>query len=148
MVLVMPSQRFTGNAVAHASPDQVWERLNLGATWEAISGVDRVLDEKHDASGRLIGFKFHSTAVGKQYLGTASPGPREEGHYLVWNIQTSEIKGAVTVSLRSLGGQTGIDVIMHVESVSMMASFAFPMIAATIAKGFQETVDNFAAGLA
>lgn len=143
----MPSQTFTGSATANASPSQVWERLNLGATWEAISGVDRVLDDIHDASGSLVGFKFHSTAVGRQYLGTASPGPREEGRFLVWNIQTSEIKGTVTVSLRPLGEQTGIDVVMHVESVSMMASFAFPMIAAAIAKGFQETVDNFAAGL-
>ncbi len=146
-MLVVPSKTFTGSAIANASPGQIWERLNLGATWEAISGVDKVLDEVHDASGRLVGFKFQSTAAGKQYVGTASPGPREEGRSLVWNIQTSEIKGSVAVSLRPLGETTDINVTMQVESVSMMASFGFPFIAAAISNGFQETVDNFAAGL-
>ncbi len=122
----------------------VWDRLQVPATWEGISGVDSVFEPRHDESGQLVGFKFHSTAVGRQYEGTATPGSREHQTSLTWDIATSEIKGWVRVDLQPLDDRTRIDVSMHVESVSMMASFGFRFIAAAIANGFQETADHFA----
>ncbi len=139
----MRGKTFTASAPTTASVGEVWDRLQIPETWEGISGVDSVFEPRHDESGQLIGFKFHSTAVGRQYEGTASPGPREHESSLTWDIATSEIKGWVRVDLRPDNG-TRIEVTMHVESVSMMASFGFRFIAAAIANGFQETADHFA----
>jgi carbon monoxide dehydrogenase subunit G len=125
----------------------VWERLQVAATWEGISGVDSVFEPRHDESGQLAGFKFHSTAAGRQYAGVARPGPREREVSLTWDIATSEIKGWVRVDLQPLDAGTRVEVTMHVESISMMASFGFPFIASAIANGFQQTVDHFAAGM-
>jgi hypothetical protein len=112
----VPGQTFTANAPTTASPANVWARLQVPATWEGISGVDR-------------------------------PGPREHEVSLTWDIATSEIKGWVRVDLQPLNAGTRVEVTMHVESISMMASFGFPFIASAIANGFQQTVEHFAAGM-
>jgi hypothetical protein len=46
-----------------------------------------------------------------------------------------------------LDAGTRVEVTMHLESVSMMASLGFPFIASAIANGFQQTVDHFADGM-
>lgn len=143
----MPGQTFTGHSVVRAATPEIWDALDQAATWEGITGVDRVYDESRDESGRLAGFRFDSTAAGRKYIGTAKPGPRVEGKSLSWDIATSEIKGRVTVDLAGEGEDTRIDVTMRVESVSMMASLGFPMIASLIGNGFQKSVDDFAASL-
>jgi carbon monoxide dehydrogenase subunit G len=143
----MPSQTFTGLATTDASPQAVWDALDKAKTWEGISGVDDVFDELRDSEGRLTGFKFRSTAGGREYVGTATPGERVEMRVLTWIIATSEIRGSIQVQIEEAGAGTRIDVTMSVESVSMMASFGFPIISRVIGNGFQETVDNFASNL-
>lgn len=140
----MPGQIFTARASTTASIGEVWNRLQVPATWEGVSGVDSVFEPRHDEAGQLVGFKFHSTAAGRQYEGTATPGPREHESYLTWDIATSEIKGWVRVDLKPLDNGTRIEVKMHVEAVSMMASVGFVFIASAIANGFRETADHFA----
>lgn len=140
----MPGQTFTASASTNAFAGEVWNWLQVPATWEAISGVDSVYEPRHDESGQLVGFKFDSTAAGRQYVGTATPGPREHESSLTWDIATSEIKGWVRVDLQPLDTGTRIEVTMHVEAVSIMASFGFRFIASAIANGFQETADQFA----
>ncbi|MEX1092628.1 MAG: SRPBCC family protein [Acidimicrobiia bacterium] len=140
----MPGQTFTASASTTASIGDVWNRLQVPETWEGISGVDSVFEPRHDVAGQLVGFKFHSTAAGRQYEGTATPGPREHESSLTWDIATSEIKGWVRVDLQPLDNGTRIEVTMHVEAVSIIASFGFPLIAAAIANGFQGTADHFA----
>lgn len=143
----MTGQTFTASASAAASAGKVWDRLQVPETWEGISGVDSVFEPRHDESGQLVGFKFNSTAAGRRYEGTATPGPREHEASLTWDIATSEIRGWVRVDLHPDDAGTRIQVTMHVEAVSMMASFGFPFISAAIASGFQETADHFAAGM-
>jgi carbon monoxide dehydrogenase subunit G len=140
----VPGQTFTASASTTATVDEVWNRLQAPETWESISGVDSVFEPRHNESGQLVGFKFTSTAAGRRYEGTATPGPREHEASLTWDIATSEIKGWVRVDLHPDDTVTRIKVTMHVEAVSMMASFGFPFIAAAIANGFQETADHFA----
>lgn len=143
----MPDQTFTASASTTASVGQVWNRLQVPGTWEGISGVDSVFEPRHDESGQLVGFKFTSTAAGRQFVGTATPGKRDHESSLTWDIATSEIRGWVRVALQPFDNGTRIEVTMHVEAVSMMASFGFRFIAAAIANGFQETADDFAAGM-
>jgi carbon monoxide dehydrogenase subunit G len=140
----MPGQTFTASASTRATVGAVWDRLQVPETWEGISGVDSVFEPRHDESGQLVGFKFTSTAAGRRYEGTATPGPTEHEASLTWDIATSEIKGWVRVDVHPDDTVTRIQVTMHVEAVSMMASFGFPFIAAAIANGFQETADHFA----
>lgn len=140
----MPGQTFTASASTTAPIGDVWNRLQVPETWEGISGVDSVFEPRHDEPGQLVGFKFHSTAAGRQYEGSATPGPREHESSLTWDIATSEIEGWVRVDLQPLDNGTRIDVTMHVEAVSMMASFGFFLIASAIANGFQETANHFA----
>jgi carbon monoxide dehydrogenase subunit G len=140
----VPGQTFTASASTTATVEEVWNRLQAPETWESISGVDSVFEPRHNESGQLVGFKFTSTAAGRRYEGTATPGRREHEASLTWDIATSEIKGWVRVDLHPDDAGTRIQVTMHVEAVSMMASFGFPFIAAAIANGFQETADHFA----
>lgn len=143
----MAGQQFRGSAVATADLDSVWEQFDHPSTWQGIPGVDRVYDAVLGDGGQLVGFKFDSTAVGRTYVGTATPGPRERGDTLTWEIQTSEIGGRVVVTTEVAGDGTRIDVLLDVAPISMMASLAFPLIAGSIANGFQETVNEFAASL-
>lgn len=141
----MPSQTFTASATTSAPSDTVWKHLDRSETWEGITGVDEVFDEVRGQNGQLERFKFYTALGGKRYAGTASPGARDEGRSLIWNIETPEIRGAITVALES-SESTLVKVTMRVESVSVMATMAFPFIAAAIGNGFQATVDDFVAG--
>ena len=142
----MPSQSFSARSKTVSSPPEVWARLQVPATWEAISGVEAVENAEYDGS-ELVGFTFHSTAGGRRYEGTAKPGQRAQNETLEWLIATSEIKGSVQVDIEPSPPGSDIVVSMRVESVSMMATFGFPLIAAAIASGFQEAADEFASRL-
>ncbi|HEY5890427.1 MAG TPA: SRPBCC family protein [Acidimicrobiia bacterium] len=143
----MAGQQFRGSAVTTAELDSVWGQFDDPRSWEGIPGVDRVYDAVRDEGGQLVGFTFDSTAVGRTYVGTATPGPREHGKSLIWEIKTSEIGGRLSVTTEIVPGGCRIDVLLDVAPVSMMASLAFPLIAGTISNGFQETIDDFAEAL-
>lgn len=142
----MPADTFTASSTTAVPVDRAWQRLQVPETWEAITGVDDVVLPRFDGDD-LVGFDFHSTAAGRRYRGTARPGPRTEQRSLQWDIATPDLRGWVKVDLAPTDGGTGIEVTMRVESVSVMASLGFPLIAGAIAGGFQETVDTFARGL-
>lgn len=143
----VPSQTFEASATTSASPSAIWEQFQIPSTWEGITGVDEVLEPELD-DDRLTGFEFASTAAGKRYIGRARLGESSPGESLKWDITTTEIRGWIRVDLAREADGTRISVAMRVESVSVMAAFGFPLIAGAIASGFQETVDEFAAGLA
>ncbi len=143
----MAGQQFRGSAVTTAALDSVWVQFDDPSTWQGIPGVDRVYGDVRNEAGELTGFKFDSTAVGRIYVGTATPGTREHGNALGWKIKTSEIVGRVIVTTEALPDGTRIDVLLEVAPISMMASLAFPLIAGSISNGFQETVNDFAASL-
>lgn len=139
----MPGQTFSGSARTSVGVDAVWLKLDDARTWEGITGVDEVFDEVQDDTGRLSGFRFHSMAMGQRYTGNATPGPRDEGKSMTWNIKTPDLKGSVRVSLEAEGSETAVDVTMTAEPTSMMAKMGFPLITAAISNGFQESVDRF-----
>lgn len=144
----MPSQTFTASASTDTPSSVAWKRLDLSETWEAITGVDEVFDEVRGPIGQLQGFKFHSSLGGQRYVGSATPNGRVEGKSLSWDIHTPEIQGSITVALGDENAlSTRVEVTMRVESVSLMAGMVFPLIAAAIGNGFQDTVQDFAASL-
>ncbi len=140
----MPSQTFQHSSVATAPVARVWAAMDDPKSWEAISGVDRVFDPLVDPEGHLQGFSFESVAAGKQYLGRARPAGREPQKMVAWDIETSEMRGRVVVGLSPMDGDTRVHVSLRVESVGMLSSVFFPVIASAIGEGFAGTVDEFA----
>ena len=144
----MPSQSFQHSSIAAAPVARVWAALDDPRSWEAISGVDRVKNPVTDAEGHLKGFSFESVAAGKKYQGRATPAGREPQKMMAWNIETSEMRGRVMVSLAPLERETRVHVTLRAESVGMLSAVFFPVIASAIGEGFPEAVEEFARTLA
>ena len=144
----MPSQSFQHSCVAAAPVARVWAALDDPKSWEAISGVDRVMNHRVDEKGHLQGFLFESVAAGKKYEGRATPAGREPQKMMAWDIETSEMRGRVMVSLAPLEGQTRVHVTLRAESIGMLSAVFFPIIASAIGEGFPDAVEEFARTLA
>lgn len=143
----MPSKSFQQSAVAHAGVEEVWSALNSPKSWESVPGVDRILESVIDQEGQLQRFTFESLAAGKRFLGRANPAGRELEKMMAWDIETSEILGLVIVRLRAIDDATRVDVSLRMESVGVLSSVFFPVIASAIGDGFPRTVEDFALGL-
>lgn len=141
----MPAQTFAHTATARASVDEVWASLDEPGTWESIGGVNRVFDPVVDQQGRLQGFSFETVAGGRSYVGTATPGPREEGRRITWQVGSSEIRGTTTVELEAVAAGTEIEVTLEVRSAGFLSSVFFPVIIGAIGGGLGDAVDAFAA---
>jgi hypothetical protein len=134
---------FQHAATTKTSVADVWSALDNPETWEAIPGVDRVIDPIIDPSGRLKGFSFESVVVGKRYLGQAVPAGREDERLMAWDIRTSEVEGRITVGLSPADTGTRVFVDLRVRGIGMLGSVFFPVIASAIGSGFTSTVEDF-----
>lgn len=143
----MPGKSFQHSAVTQAPVSDVWKDLDEPGTWEAIPGVDRVIDPVVDADSRLRRFSFESDVGGRKYLGEATPARREEGRLMAWNINSSEIKGKVAIEIAPEDQGTKVQVRLDVEGAGVLGSMFFPVIASAIGSGFPATVEEFVAGL-
>jgi carbon monoxide dehydrogenase subunit G len=141
----VPAQTFSHEAVADAPVEAVWAVLDQPDTWQSIGGVDRVFDPKIDEEGHLLGFSFDTIAAGRKYVGAASPQKRVEGKRMAWNIHNSEVRGVTSVTLNPRASGTVITVDLEVESVGLLSSMLFPIIAGAIDNGLSRAVDEFAA---
>ena len=146
-VAVVPSQIFTHETTTTAPLDEVWAALDRPETWEAVGGVDRVYDPTVDADGRLQGFSFDTRAGGKAYQGTATPHERIEGRKMAWRVENSEVRGVTSIEIESDDDATRIAVRLEVQSVGILSSMFFPIIAGAIGSGLPSAVDEFGASL-
>lgn len=143
----VPSETFQHSGFTAADLAAVWAALDEPATWETVPGVDRVYDPIIDDSGRLQGFMFESVAIGKTFIGRATPAARVERETIAWDILTTELKGLTTVETQSSGEGTQVAVRLEVESVGVLSSIFFPVIVSSIGDGFSTTVELFVASL-
>ncbi len=143
----MPSRSFQHSAIAHAQTPRVWGALNDPKSWESIPGVDRILESVVDQEDQLQGFSFESVAAGKRYLGKAIPAGREPEKMMAWDIETSEVRGRIVVSLAGVDEGTRVDVTLRMESVGVLSSVFFPVIGAALEDGFPRSVEEFSAHL-
>jgi hypothetical protein len=116
-------------------------------TWEGIAGVDRVFDPVIDDQGRLQGFSFSTAVGGRGYRGTARPHERVEGSRMAWDIESSEVRGVLTVDLAPESQGTGVTVTIDMESVGMLSTLFFGVIISALRNGLPGTVERFAATL-
>ena len=143
----MPSQSFAHSATTGADPATVWASLDRPETWEAIPGVDRVVNPLIDGEGHLRGFDFETTVGGRSYPGKASPNARLERRLMAWNISSPQIEGVIHVALEGEAEGTRIDVRVDMASVGMLSSMFFPVIARTVEEGLPRTVEKLTATL-
>ncbi len=143
----MSGKSFQHEAVTPVPVSDVWKSLDEPTTWEAIPGVDRVIDPVVDGDGRLRSFSFESEVGGRKYLGEATPARRDEARLMAWNIDSSEIKGKVAIEIAPEDHGTKVKVRLDVEGAGMLGSMFFPVIASAIGSGFTATVEEFVAGL-
>ncbi len=143
----MPRETFSHTARVPVPPEDLWPALDAPATWEGITGIDRVLDPIVDEQGRLAGFSFETRIGSVGYRGTAIPRERVEGSAITWDIDGGEIRGVTAVGLTTDGDGTLVGVTLEVESVGMMSTLFFPMIANAIRNGLPHAVEEFARGL-
>jgi hypothetical protein len=142
----VPEQSFQHAATTSTSIAEVWSALDEPYTWEAVPGVDRVVDPIVDPSGRLRSFSFETVVGGKTYLGQAAPAGREDEKLMAWDIKTTEIRGRVTVGLSPVDDGTRVFVDLRVEGTGVLGSLFFPIIAGAIGNGFVEAVERFVSG--
>ena len=143
----MPRETFTYTSIASAPISEVWAALDKPETWEAIGGVDRVLDPVIE-DGQLKGFSFETITRGKTYLGQARPDRRDEGRLMSWSIANSEIEGKMAVALATTEERTRVTVTLDVESRGLVSTMLFPVIAGALGRGLPKAVDDFAKSLA
>lgn len=143
----MPEEHFTHIAPSSAHPDEVWTALNRAGTWEAIPGVDHIINSTKDGQGRLTGFTFSTTVGGRTYRGDATPRERIEGSLLAWNITTPELKGSIAVKVSPADFGSTVEVELVARSAGVLSGMFFPLIVKAIGSGFPRTVEEFAANL-
>jgi hypothetical protein len=145
-VAAVPARSFSHSVTADADIEDVWKTLDLPETWENVGVVDRVFDPVFD-DDRLVGFSFETVAAGKRYVGVATPATREEGRVMGWRIENSEVTGTLEVRLAPTSAGTEIEVDLHVESVGLLSTMFFPVVAGAVGSGLPRAVDAFANGL-
>lgn len=141
----MPSDSFFHSATAHAPISQIWATFDLPTTWENIGVVDRVFDPRFN-DGKLSGFSFETVAAGKKYVGEAIAAGRLEGSVVGWKIRNQEVRGTIEVKLTEAGETTEIRVDLDLESIGLLSTMFFPVVAGAIRSGLPRAVDEFAAG--
>jgi hypothetical protein len=143
----VPRDSFKHSSITPVARDLAWRSLDVPATWEGIGGVDRVVNAVIDDQGRLQGFTFITTIGGRSYRGTARAKERLEGRRMGWSINSSEVKGAITIDLSDHERGTLVEATIDLESVGVLSSLFFPVIAGALGSGLSGAVDSFAAGL-
>jgi carbon monoxide dehydrogenase subunit G len=140
----VPRDTFTHSSETTAPIGRVWAALDEPSTWEAIGGIDRVLDPVIDSNGHLRGFAFEVVAGGRRYHGRAKPLHRELERLMAWSVDTSEVSGTTSVEISPNNAGTLIAVTLEVESKGLLSTMFFPVISSTIGTGLPRSVDDFA----
>lgn len=143
----MPAETFSHSAIAHTDLEGAWRALQSPDTWAAVGGVDEVHDPRHDAAGRLLGYRFSVTAAGRRFRGTATTSLLEAPTAMAVDIDSSEMTGRITVRLEETDQSVRVTVTLDARSKGLLSGMFFGVIASAIGNGLPENVDAFAGRL-
>lgn len=144
----MPRATFTHTAIATATADAVWERLQEAETWADIGPVEEVNSPETDGDGNLESFRWSTTVAAKRYPGTARVIAVEPERRMVLDLDTREMTGSLTTELEPNGdGTTVVTVTLEVNARGPLSSLFFPLVSQAVARGLPTQVDNFAESL-
>ena len=143
----MPSVELSHTAESDATPTEAWLRLQQAETWEAIPGVDRVFDARHDESGHLLDYAFEATAGGTRYQGTATVSDAHNPTLMHLDVEASEVSGWIRTELSPSADRLSITVTLRLEAKGFLATLFFGVLQSTVSKGLPQSVEEFAARL-
>ena len=139
----MASDRFFHRARAANPVERVWERLQVPSTWGQIGGVDRLSEERFDASGDLCGYRFVIVVGGSEYHGAATRKAAVRQKQMVMEIDSSQVRGEIAVVLEPEAGATWVALSLSIASKGLFSSMLFPLITKAVAEGFERTAADF-----
>ncbi|MCJ7726430.1 MAG: SRPBCC family protein [Acidimicrobiia bacterium] len=141
----MPLATFRHSATSNAAAPDIWDALQTADAWGGMSLIDSVSEEAHDEAGRLVSFRFTTTAGGRTWEGTARNVSSVPGEHMDLTLNTKEIRGRMGIELAPEGGQTTVAVRLEVEPAGMLATLFWGVVREAITTGFNRQVEEFAA---
>lgn len=143
----MPESALRHQAIAPVPPAAVWARLQDPATWASVAGVDATSDHVHDGE-RLEGFRFTTSIGGARYQGDARVTEARTGEAMTLSIRSNELTGDIRIGLSEIHPGTELDVDMRIRPAGMVGAMVFPIVAAAVSNGFEESVERLATVIA
>ena len=143
----MPISTFQHSVTTAANADSIWAALQDAATWGGIGPIEKAWDAEHDENGSLQSYRWSANAAGRPWKGTARTTAAAAGESMEMAIATKEIRGTVTIALTRDGESTDVTVKLQAEPAGMMATLFWGAVKETIASGFRQQVEEFAASL-
>ena len=143
----MPLATFRHSARAAAPAGEIWDTLQAAETWGGVGLINSVSAEEHDDRGDLISFRFTTSAAGRTWEGTATRISSTPGESLELALLAKEIRGRIDVDLTPDADHTILAMRLEIEPAGMLATLFWGAVRETIASGFDEQVEAFAAGL-
>ncbi|MGD2052074.1 MAG: SRPBCC family protein [Acidimicrobiia bacterium] len=144
----MPKSRFTHRAVASVPAHAVWQRLQDAATWAAIGPVEEVWDPHHDDAGSLRSYRWKTVVGPRAYLGSATVVASEPERRMELRLDGSEVVGDLIAELAPDGDTTTtLTVTLAIESVGVLSTLFFPVVADAVGRGLPAQVDGFVRSL-
>lgn len=134
---------FSHTASVRSNPTELWSRLQVATTWEAIDGVDEVTGADV-IDGELKSFRFSAQVGSRHYPGQAVVVSSAPPRQMELTVDNPEISGLITVELSPMpDGQVDVGFSMTVSPKSFVSRLAFPMITGAIGSGYSRSVDRF-----
>lgn len=142
----MPRASFSHRAITAVPVDSVWKQLQDAETWSNIGPVENVSHAQLDAAGSLLSFRWTTTVATRHYNGIAKLANSDPGHKMRLAIDATEVYGSVEAQIEPAGDAgTLITITLEVISRGTLSTLFFPVVKDTIARGFPEQVEGFAA---
>ncbi len=139
----MASERFSHRARASGNVADVWKQLQQPSTWAQIGGVERLSEERFDENGELLGYRFVIIVGGSEYQGTATRSVAIREKQMVMEIDSTQVRGDISVQLEPDGGATWVALSLSIASTGFFSSMLFPLIVKGVAGGFDGAAAAF-----
>jgi hypothetical protein len=144
----MPRATFTHQAVATATPEAVWLKLQEAETWANIGPVEEVTSAESDDEGNLESFRWATTVASRRYPGTARVTVADPLRRMVLDLDAREVVGSLSTVLTPNGNDTTVvTVTLEVSTRGPLSTVFFPIVSQAIARGLPTQVDDFAESL-
>jgi len=141
----MPKSTFSHRTVAAAPVAAVWNRLQDAAAWTGIGPIEEVWDPVHDEQGQLRSFRWRAAVGPKSYLGSATTVESASDHLIRLRFDGNEVSGELVAELAAEpGATTRLTVALTIQSVGILSTLLFPLVADAVKHDLPTQVDAFA----
>ncbi len=141
----MPSATYTHRAVAAATIDVVWDRLQEAATWSEIGPIDEIADAVH-VDGALRSFRWAATVGPSRDRATATVLRSDPPRLMRIRLDAGEVTGDLEARLEADSpDSTAIHITLQIASRGILSTMFFPAISQAVGQGLPEQVAGFAA---